>query len=154
VQALLVAAIVGSGLTAGVLLAFSLAVMRSLSDGAPEAAMAAMQRINVRIVNPLFLLLFLGSAALGAAAAFVGWRDLPGAGGWCLLLGGAVYLAGPFGITMAFNVPLNERLAAADPAQAATLWPRYVAAWLRWNHVRSALGALATALLAAGLAAS
>jgi uncharacterized membrane protein len=52
---------------------------------------------------------------------------------------------------MVFNVPLNNRLAACGPEQAQQMWPAYQRAWLRWNHVRTAIGAVGTALLCAGL---
>lgn len=52
----------------------------------------------------------------------------------------------------AFNAPLNNRLADVPPERADEAWPPYVDAWLRWNHVRTILGVLATACLTAGLA--
>lgn len=151
-QALVVAALVGSGLVTGLLFAFSLVVMRALQELPPPTGMAVMQRINVLILTPLFLVLFLGTALLCVAIAAVAWRGLPGTGAVWLLVGAGCHLAGPLGVTMVFNVPLNNRLAAASPAEAASTWPNYVAAWLRWNHVRSVLGAAAIAALGAGLA--
>ena len=40
---------------------------------------------------------------------------------------------------MAFNVPLNDALAAVAPSspEGAALWTRYLAEWLPWNHVRT-----------------
>lgn len=52
---------------------------------------------------------------------------------------------------MACNVPLNDRLARVEPASADVAWPAYVAAWLRWNHVRTVMGALALGAFAWGL---
>jgi uncharacterized membrane protein len=149
---LAVAAIVGSGVIAGLLFAFSLVVMRALRELAPEVGMAVMQRINVLIVNPLFLVLFLGSAALNVAMLVIGWRGLPGEAAFWFLLGGGAYLLGPLGVTVAFNVPLNNSLAATARERAPSAWPAYLSAWLRWNHVRTVLGVLATALLSWGLA--
>ena len=154
-QLLVIAAIVGSGLVTGLLFAFSVAVMRALLQLAPEAGMSAMQRINVVIINPLFLLAFLGTSALCLAIAVViAVRGSFDAGSFWLLLGAAAYLLGPLGITMAFNVPLNNRLASLDASRAAEEWPRYVAPWLRWNHLRTLLGSLAMVFLALGLARS
>jgi uncharacterized membrane protein len=151
-QYLTVAAIVGSGVLSGLLFAFSLVVMRALRELAPEVGMSAMQRINVLIVNPLFLALFLGTALLCVSLLWVGWRGLPSHGALCLLLGSSAYLIGPLGVTMAFNVPLNNRLAGTLTEQAASVWPTYVSVWLRWNHIRTALGIASTALLSLGLA--
>ena len=53
---------------------------------------------------------------------------------------------------MAFNVPLNNALAAVDAGsgEGAAVWARYLGAWTGWNHVRSvsALAALASFVLA------
>lgn len=148
---LAIAAIVGGGLVTGLLYAFSLVTMRALLELPAEAGMSTMQSINRRILRPLFLLPFLGTAVL-CLLLLIGAPWQGGAGAISLCLGALAYLIGPLGVTMAFNVPLNERLARTDLREAQVLWPRYVRDWLRWNHLRSALGALSLALLALGLA--
>jgi uncharacterized membrane protein len=151
-QALAIAAIVGGGLVSGLLFAFSVVVMRALLELPAEDGMTTMQRINRLIIRPLFLLPFLGTALLCVAllAGALWWRG--GAGSIALAAGALAYLLGPLGVTMGFSVPLNNRLAHTDLREAQVLWPRYVQDWLRWNHVRSVLGALSLALLALGLA--
>lgn len=148
-----IAALVGASLITGLLFAFSLVVMRALLELPPEEGMTTMQRINVLIVRPLFLLPFLGTSLLclllGAGALWQG-----GAAAIPLIAGALAWLLGPLGVTMVFNVPLNNRLARVDLREAQVLWPRYVHDWLRWNHVRTVLGALSIALLAWGLALS
>ena len=72
-------------------------------------------------------------------------------GSVALLIGSILYLVGPFGITMMFNVPLNNRLAEAAAEDANTTWPEYQIRWQRWNHLRTYIGVLAIILLAAGL---
>lgn len=145
------AATVGSGVIAGLLFVFSNVVMRALGDLPPASGMLAMQRINVIIVNPLFLLFFLGTAAASVAVvAFTCVAPAAPGQGW-LLAGSLCYLVGVVGVTMAFNVPLNNGLEAATAAAADTAWPAYATAWLRWNHVRAALGVAATAAFAWGL---
>lgn len=150
-QYVIVAATVGSGVMSGLLFAFSIVVMRALAQLPPEAGMLAMQQINVIIINPLFLLLFVGTSLLCVGTAVVGFRGMPGVGALLLLAGACAYLAGPLGITAAFNVPLNNGLATLVPNQAAVEWPKYVNAWLLWNHIRTALGVLATVFLCCGL---
>jgi uncharacterized membrane protein len=58
-----------------------------------------------------------------------------------------LYLVGTLGVTLAFNVPLNNTLATQQPntPEAAQFWSTYVAAWLKWNHVRT-FAALAAAV--------
>jgi uncharacterized membrane protein len=56
-------------------------------------------------------------------------------------------------VTMAFNVPRNDALAAvaADSAAGASLWTGYVTSWTAWNHARTAAALAAAALLTLGL---
>jgi uncharacterized membrane protein len=48
-----------------------------------------------------------------------------------LLVGGLLYLVGTILVTIIFNVPLNDALAAADPttADASRVWTTYVQSW-------------------------
>jgi uncharacterized membrane protein len=69
-----------------------------------------------------------------------------------VLAGGALYIVGALGVTVARNVPLNDTLAALDPhsAGAPGVWSRYVRDWTGWNHVRTiaSLGSAALLLVA------
>ena len=129
-------------------------MLQSLGDLPDDEGMYAMQRINERIINPLFLLLFLGTPVLCTAIAVSMLYTLGDSGALLKLAGAIFYMAGPFSITVLFNVPLNNRLAAADLSDAGEVWPSYQAQWQRWNHRRTFLGAVAIVLLAAGLGAS
>ncbi|RYG61928.1 hypothetical protein EON80_23575, partial [bacterium] len=74
---LTVAAVCGCGLMAGLFFVFSVAVMRALGALPPEKGMAAMQSINVSILNPIFLIVFMGTALLCAALlvmALLNWQ--------------------------------------------------------------------------------
>lgn len=138
ITALTVVAAVGCGLMAGIFYAFSGFVMTSLGRLAPEHGATAMRAINEDILNPLFLLSFMGTTLLSAilsVAAVVDWQaESP----W-RLAGGLLYLVGSFGVTAACNVPLNNRLAESDPAtpNGASFWAEYRRRWVAWNHVRS-----------------
>lgn len=147
-------ALLGTGLVTGLLFAFSNFVLQSLGDLPDDEGVYAMQRINERIINPLFLLLFLGTPVLCTAIAVSMLYTLGDSGALLKLAGAIFYMAGPFSITVLFNVPLNNRLAAADLSDAGEVWPSYQAQWQRWNHRRTFLGAVAIVLLAAGLGAS
>ncbi|HLL90834.1 MAG TPA: hypothetical protein VK324_16150 [Tepidisphaeraceae bacterium] len=65
------AAALGSGLMAGVFFAFSAFVMRALGRLPAGEAVAAMRAINVAVINPLFLGVFLGTAAGSGGAAML-----------------------------------------------------------------------------------
>ena len=141
---------VGSGLIAGVFFAFSAFVMKALARLPAAEGVAAMQSINVAVLNPLFLGAFAGTAAAGAVAVVASltrWREP--ASLW-LLLGGLLYVVGTFGVTAAFNVPLNESLARVSRGGGGleSRWGDYVRRWTAWNHVRTAAALAAAAAFA------
>ena len=143
----------GCGIIAGVFFAFSSFVMKALARLPAEEGIAAMQSINVFAINSWFLLAFLGTAGFCIAtmiAAIVQWSE-PFA--IFLLLGGVFYLGGCFAVTMVFNVPMNDALAALPPTapDRSARWAAYLTHWTTWNHVRTAASLLAAALLAIGL---
>ena len=134
------AAAVGCGLIAGVFFAFSTFVMNALRRRPAAEGIAAMQAINMAVINTIFLGVFLGTAVacVGLAVVAVMRWSRPGAG-W-LLGGAALYVVGTFLVTMLFNVPLNNALAKVAPgdAEAERIWADYVKRWTLWNHARAA----------------
>lgn len=146
---LLLASAVGAALVSGIFYAFSTFIMQALGRLAPREGIAAMQSINVVVINPMFMLAFFGTGVLCAAAVvFSLIADTTGTL-FPTAVGGALYLVGCLGVTIAGNVPLNERLAPVDPADAAaeSLWRAYLVRWTRWNHVRTAASLAAAACL-------
>lgn len=147
------AAAIGCGLVAGIFYAFSSFVMGALGKIPPEQGINAMQSINVVVLNRSFFLAFFGTAALCVALLAGAWLWWSVPAGKLLLLGSVVYLAGTIGVTMAFNVPLNNALAAVQPASAegATLWAHYLERWTMWNTVRTVAPAVSMALFIAAM---
>lgn len=150
--ALILLAALGAGLIGGVFFAFSAFVMKALARLPPAQGITAMQSINLVVINRAFLGVFFGTAAVCAVLAltlpFLWTR--PGA---CWLLAGSLfYLVGTVAVTILFNVPRNNVLAAVDSrnADGARLWTGYLTSWTAWNHVRTAasLGASASFILA------
>ena len=84
------------------------------------------------------------------ASAYAWWNALSGK---LILIASLLYLVGCIGVTMVFNVPLNDALAAARPEtpEAASLWARYLKEWVSWNHVRTVVPTLSLALFMAAL---
>ncbi|MFI8564980.1 DUF1772 domain-containing protein [Rhodococcus sp. NPDC078407] len=148
--ATLVAA-VGCGLVAGILLAFSISVLPGLATLPVPDAIAAMQRFNAAILNPVFLVLFVGTALNCTAAtvlAVFGENGRTASVG----AGAALYVVGCFVVTVAFNVRLNDALAAVDPASpaGADMWQRFTANWTLWNTVRILASTAACVVLILG----
>ena len=145
-------ATLGSAVMAGLFFTFSVFMMRALASLPPAQGIAAMQAVNVKIITPLFMLVFLGTALASVVlsiAVFVSW---PAQSAPYLLGGSALYLLGVILVTMAINVPKNnalDRLVPAD-ANAASAWQEYLRGWTAWNHVRSVASFAATACFVVG----
>ncbi len=148
-------AALGCGLAAGVFFAFSTFVMPALARLQPPQGIAAMQSINITAINPLFMVALFGTASaclLLTIAVLCKWQQ---SGAVYLLVGSLLYLVGTIGVTIAFNVPLNDALAIAKPdsAEGASLWARYLVDWTFWNHIRTVTALAAAALFAIALSA-
>ena len=137
----LLAATVLAGLQAGTYYTWACGVMPGLARTDDHTFVSAMTHINVAIVNPVFMVSFLGAPALALAAVVTG---SPGARGWAIA--GLALALGTVAITAVGNIPLNDALAAGGSrADFETLW-------VRWNIVRTvtstaALGCLAWAAI-------
>lgn len=150
-ESLLVLGVVAVGLMAGLYAAFALAVMPALRRVDDASFVSVMQRINVAIVNPLFLLVFFGGLGFTVVAAVL-YRD--NAMLWWIVAGAILY-----GLTLittiAFNIPLNNEIAAAgDPERIGDLHAvreAFEGPWVRWNVVRAVLDTGALAVLVTGL---
>lgn len=149
--AALLAATLTTGLTAGLYAAFGYAVLPGLARAGDAVFVEAVQRVNVAILNGWFAVCFGGALVSGLAAAALHLAAdrrpvLP----W--IAAGVLLYVATLVVTLAVNVPLNDRLAAAgdpgsvpDPAAARAA---FEAAWVRWNAVRAVLAVAATGTLA------
>lgn len=150
-------AAIGSAAVGGLFLAFSTFVMRGLDRTGPADAITAMRGINAEAqANAPFLAFFFGATLLALAVGVVALGRLGQPGTWFLLAGAVAGLLAMV-VTVAFNVPLNDRLDGVDPAalsaaDAAREWQAYLSAWSAWNHVRTFTGFAAAVLLLLGLA--
>jgi uncharacterized membrane protein len=147
------AALLGSALIAGTFFGFSAFIMTALGRIAPAAGITAMQSINIVVINPLFLSVFVGTAAIGVCLAIAALFLLPRPEAVYSLIGSLSYCLGAFLLTMRLNVPLNNDLARvqSDSDEGKLVWNRYLIDWVRWNHVRTAASLAATALFALAL---
>jgi uncharacterized membrane protein len=126
---------VGCGLIAGIYFAFSTFIMPALGRIEPLHAVSAMNSINSTILRSLFMPLFFGTTLTSAALAVIALLHRSAPGATAMFAGGLIYVAGMFLCTIAFNVPLNNRLAAVE--SAALVWTGYLKEWTMWNHVRT-----------------
>ncbi|WP_439380316.1 anthrone oxygenase family protein [Amycolatopsis lexingtonensis] len=126
----LVAALIAAGLIAGLFYAYACSVMPGLARGDDKTFVEGMRGINVAIVNPVFLLTFLGAPLLAGVAAFLDTGARP----W--VIAGFGFLVAMLVITGVVNIPLNNALDAGGD-DYAVLRARFEAVWVRWNVVRA-----------------
>jgi uncharacterized membrane protein len=127
----------GSAVVGGFYIAFSAVVMPALRRRPAAEAVAAMVSINDRAVKPPFMELFFGTAAACGAVAVTAAAH-PDAQAPLRVAGAAAYLAG-WVLTMAVNVPQNNRLLARGAGHPRPEWDRFQRTWIPANHVRAAL---------------
>jgi uncharacterized membrane protein len=132
--------VIAYALVGGVFLAFSDFIMRSLANTGGVGGVETMQVINREVFRWIFMTLFLGLAPVSLVVAGYSVVNLATPASMLIALAGLVYLVGCFGVTIAFNVPMNESLAKMDLASSATrdYWMDiYVPRWTLWNTVRT-----------------
>lgn len=150
----LLASVLGTGLMAGLFAAFAYAVMPGLGRSSDRTLVDAMQGINKAIINPVFMLPFMGSIPLLGLAVVLAWR---GQGREALpwLIAALVLYVVAFGVTVAGNVPLNDQLdQAGDPDRIkdlAAVRADFEDKWVAWNVVRAVLHTVAFGLAAYAL---
>jgi len=120
---MLLASRILAGLLAGLFFAFSVSVMPALRAMDDDTFATVMNKINVVIVNPVFLVVFLG-APVASMALLARQRD-----SWAVA--GAVLAAVTLVVTFAFNIPLNNALAGGEAREA------FENPWVLWNVVRT-----------------
>ena len=150
----LLGATVTTGLMAGLFFAFTFAIMPALRGAEDRTFVDVMQRINVSILNPVFLSVFMGGLILAIVAGVLHLgsdhrRVLP----W--IVAGLVLYVVVLVITGRFNVPLNDKLeAAGDPnavGNLAGVREHFEAPWIAWNIARTLANVAAFCCLAYGL---
>ncbi|MGX9788524.1 anthrone oxygenase family protein [Mycobacterium sp. MMS18-G62] len=145
-----------SAVAGGMMYAFSTFVMRGLDRTGPVDAITAMRGINAEAnSNAAFLLAYFGATILALVVGVIAVIQLRQPGSVWLLVGAILAIVGAI-ITMAVNVPLNNHLDTVNPvglspADAAREWQAYFSTWTAWNHVRTATGVIAAALMLVGL---
>lgn len=135
-----------SAVVAGVFSAFSEFIMSALLKAEPASGIEAMQQINRDVIRTQFVAGLLSIAAFSTIFALYSLTVFEGAALVTLILAPLVYLPCVFVMTLAGNVPMNNRLDRLNhsSAEAHAYWLEYGHKWTRLNHVRS-VGSVLTA---------
>ena len=150
-KAFLFIALLFSGLIAGLLFGYSCSVNPGLTALPDAEYISAMQSINIAIQNPVFLTVFVGLALIFPVTVFVYYKERPKL--YYLLVSAAiVYMAGVFGVTLFFNVPLNRQLAGfsgVDRAGIRAIRQAFEGPWNAFHSIRTAAAIVAFGLTGA-----
>lgn len=138
----------GAATIGGVFLGFSVFIMQSLARLPANQGIAAMQSINVVVLESRFVPLFVATSSLSVACLIVSCFFWTQPGSPLLFYCGALFLVGSALVTLACNIPRNEKLEHmdAESPEALEYWPQYVREWTFWNSVRTAASLASAAL--------
>lgn len=139
------------GLTAGLCFTWGNAVTPGIGQLDDFGYLQAFQKMNRRIENPLFFVVFIGSFFVGLTALFFNKTVSP-EHFKLLLIAIGVYFFGVIVITVFGNVPLNQVLDKTDLVHSSTeelraLRERFENPWNRFHIIRVLASMLSFALL-------
>jgi uncharacterized membrane protein len=145
------------GLMAGLFYGYAGSVMPGLRDADDRTVIDVMQRFNAAIQNALFGLIFLGALVATGLATYQ-HRSADRSVFLPVVVALGLYVLTLL-ITFGVNIPLNNRLANAGPAQRianpAAVRAAFYGRWVRFNTLRAltctgAFGAMCWALVQYG----
>ena len=137
---------VGSAIVGGVYANFSARVMPRLGSLPDAEAIETMQKFNRNAVQAPFMTFFFGAAVASVWTVIHGLgREERAVKDLISAAGGVLYLAG-WVLTIAYNVPRNNRL------DGARVWHTYLDEWTSANSVRAVLSLLGAVGLGVGTA--
>ncbi|PWN07388.1 DUF1772 domain-containing protein [Rhodohalobacter mucosus] len=148
--AALYTAIILTGLSAGLFFAWQVSVIPGTKRVTDTVYIETMQKINRAIINPPFMLIFLGPVVIQLLCAYL-YRDAATAF-WLILSSVLIYGAGTVIVTGTGNVPLNDAL---DTVELSKLSDKEISAkrheyekpWNRLHLIRTAFAVISFMLL-------
>jgi uncharacterized membrane protein len=114
------AAILLTGLLAGLFYGYNCSVIKGLGNLQDGAYLQSFQSINKVIQNPYFFISFMGSLLVLLIATWLSYKNSSSATFYLLLSATLIYLVGVFGVTIFSNVPLNDQLAKFSISTSTT----------------------------------
>ena len=141
-------------LVAGLVFTFAIVVMpgiRTLGHLDYLKSFKAMDRV-IQNNQPIFMLVWLGSALVLMASTVLGFWHLKGLDQILLAVSCLIYLFGVQLPTLTINIPMNNHLQsqdldAMDETGLMEATAMFDSRWLRWNAIRTVLAILTTILL-------
>lgn len=128
-----------SGLIAGLFYAWSISVTPGLAKVGDENFLHAFQAMNRAIINPLFLICFMGLAILLPLLSYLSYNSIDFV---YVLAASILYLVGVMAVTFLGNIPLNDKLESLKidsmtDEQMSTFRKNFENRWNSLNNVRT-----------------
>lgn len=141
-------------LVAGLVLTFAIIVMpgiRTLGNLDFLKSFKAIDRV-IQINQPVFMLVWLGSALMLVVSTALGVWQLEGVDRVLLVVACSIYILGVQVPTVAINVPINNQLQsqnldAMNESEILATMHAFEFRWLPWNTIRTFVAILTTVLL-------
>mmetsp|Transcript_19048 Transcript_19048/g.26810 ORF Transcript_19048/g.26810 Transcript_19048/m.26810 type:complete len:206 (+) Transcript_19048:210-827(+) len=156
-EGVMLASVVLNSMAAGIIFIFSNTVMPSLATLDADVGINIMNKINVVIVNPLFIVAFFGGL-ISAYPTRVMMKN-PDAyskpARFYALASTLIFFFGEFMVTVTQNVPRNNALLAVDPDsdEGVEYWQNnFLKGWVAWNTARGFFATVSAVLGALSLA--
>ena len=150
-QIVLVISILLCSLVAGLVFAFAIVVMPGIKDLNDRDFLQAFKVMDRVIQNnqPIFMLVWLGSAVAVIILAILSIFQLDGSNRWLAIGCSVVYLLGVQLPTITINIPLNNQLQSLDldavsEADLHKVRKTFEPPWVRWNSIRTVVATMAT----------
>lgn len=145
------AAVLTTGLTAGLFYGYSCSVNIGLGNLSDEKYLETFQSINAAIQNPVFFLSFMGSVFLLPLSGYLVYRNGASVSLYFLIGATLIYLIGVFGVTVFGNVPLNEQLdkspiLSSTAVEISAMRKAFETPWNAYHTVRTLCSILSFAL--------
>jgi uncharacterized membrane protein len=140
-----------TGLTAGLCFTWANAVTPGIGRLDDLGFLHAFQQMNRAIINPIFIVVFMGPMITHIANIFL-FKSDNSTVFWLVLTAAILYLIGLVLMTVLGNVPLNEMidkvdLLSATPEELASLREQFEVRWNRFHIVRTITTSLSFGLL-------
>lgn len=139
---LFVGMILLNGLLAGLLYGYSCSVNRGLAKLSDEMYLQAFQSINREIINPVFLLSFLGTSFLLPIICVLEYSSEITISFQFLFSAFVLHFVGVLGITGLGNIPLNNQLekfpiSSANKTEISEMRSLFEKPWNRFHTIRT-----------------
>ncbi|MEP0068009.1 DUF1772 domain-containing protein [Pyruvatibacter sp.] len=158
IQILVLVSALLCSLVAGFVFCFSVVVMPGIRTLGDRDFLRSFKVMDGIIQNnpPVFILVWLGSALVLIAAAALGALQLDGPDGDLLIIACGLYIFCVQVPTIAFNIPLNNRLQSLDldavaETEIVETAEAFKRRWVRWNTFRTIAATLTVILLLVAL---